>query len=86
MPKWPIPPKQLAQAALGGAILAFTEIESIDELDREHGSECLHAGAIRGVRELVDREFGRTKASLERLKQIREDLSKSPAQKLNRSR
>jgi hypothetical protein len=85
MPKWPIPPKHLAQAALGGAILALTEIESINELNPERGNQRLHEGALRSVRQLVEREISRSEASLERLKRANAELSKAPGHKNSRS-
>ncbi|MGB8701607.1 MAG: hypothetical protein WCD18_19505, partial [Thermosynechococcaceae cyanobacterium] len=54
MPHWPIPPKQLAQAALGGALLEFTQIESIDEIRHESGIERLRTGALEGVKALLN--------------------------------
>jgi len=86
MPKWPIPPKQLAQAALGGAILALKEVKSIDELDPESGSARLHAGAVGAVRELVEHQIRGTEASLHRLRHIGAELSKSSDEDVHRKR
>jgi hypothetical protein len=69
MPSWPVPPKELAQASLGGALLAFAEIESLEELHPERGSERLRAGAAAGVRDLVKRELRLAKSALEQLEQ-----------------
>jgi hypothetical protein len=70
LPHWPIPPRQLAQAALGGALLGFSQMESIEELRHESGAERLRTGALEAVRELLDSEYRFTKSGLKQLEMI----------------
>jgi hypothetical protein len=77
MPHWPTPPKQLAQAALGGAILGFAQIESMDEFHPEFGIERLRFGALEGVQSLLDTEHQLAKIGLKQLKAIRKQLKKT---------
>lgn len=64
---WPIPPRQMAQAALGGALQAFAQLRSIDELG-EHGPRLLRAGVRRGMAELLDGELHQHEAAVAALK------------------
>lgn len=75
MPHWPLPPRDLAQAALGGALLAFSNVESLDELHPEQGCERLTAGALNGVRDLIQCELRFTKSALDQLEQGNELLN-----------
>ncbi|MGZ0077562.1 hypothetical protein [Methylomonas sp. YC3] len=74
MRHWPIPPRQLAQAALGGALLGFSQIESIDEIDLEIGMERVRMGALDAVKTLVDSEHRRLNAELKQLKAIKKQF------------
>jgi hypothetical protein len=69
---WPLSPKQMAQAALGGAVLAFARLGSIDELEgrsvaRHDGAAppaaALRGGALAGVRQLLEDERTRSHAA-----------------------
>ena len=60
-PPWPVPPRHMAQAALGGAVLAFAQIGSIDALHDAQGRRRLHDGARGAVRELLRNELHRTR-------------------------
>ena len=64
---WSLPARVLSQVALGGALLAFVAIESLEELEGERGGERLRAGALKAIRELIDEEARMTKATLEQL-------------------
>ena len=74
-PSWPVPPKQMAQAALGGAVLAFSELKSVNELHDEHGLRRLHSGARTGVKELLESELHRTRGAQNLLAKALDTLS-----------
>lgn len=74
IPPWPFPPRHLAEAALGGALLAFARTESVDELDDDRASERLRAAALEGVREFVDTELTLARAALDQLERTAEQL------------
>jgi len=65
--EWPIPPRQMAQAALGGALQAFSQLSSIDELAKQGGRQ-LRAGVRRGLGELLGGEVRRHEAATEALR------------------
>ncbi len=71
----PIPPKQLAQAALGGAVLAFSKLKSVEELHDERGLQRLHDGARAGVEELLDAELHRGRSAQKLLEKALSGLS-----------
>ena len=50
-----------SQTALGGALLGFSQIESIDEIDEEVGVERIRKFALDAVKTLVDSEHRRLK-------------------------
>jgi len=77
--RWPIPPRQMSQAALGGALQALTEMQSVDELTEEHGSRRLRAGVHRGVNELIEQEFRRAEVALKELTRARSATSDAAA-------
>jgi len=69
---WPLSPRQMAQAALGGAVLAFAGLDSIEALEgraavRHEGGASpagpLRDGALRGVRQLLAEERTRSHAA-----------------------
>ncbi len=74
MPHWPIPPRQLAQTALGGALLGFSQIESLDEIHQEFGVERVRMSALEAVKALLDGEHRRLKSGLKQLKAIRKQF------------
>jgi hypothetical protein len=59
-PNWPIPPKEWAQAALGGAVLATARLGSVAELQDERGAAQVRAGARDAVVALARAELKRT--------------------------
>jgi hypothetical protein len=77
MPHWPVPPKQLAQAALGGGLLGFARIEKLEEIDPERGIARVHAGAVEAVTELLDGEYRRTMAGLKQFETLQKKLTKA---------
>jgi hypothetical protein len=60
---WPLPPKQLAQAAVGGAVLAISRLESIDQLRGEEGATRLRKGARAAVQQVLQSELERSRAA-----------------------
>jgi hypothetical protein len=66
----PLPPKQTAQAALGGAVLAFARLRSTEELLGDSGARRLREGALAGVEQLVKEELGRTRGAEKTLAQV----------------
>lgn len=71
---WPISPRQTAEAALGGALLAFAELESLDLLADEKGVRALRVGAQYAVAGLVREEYARSEAALKQLGEARQRL------------
>lgn len=65
--QWPIPPQQMAKAALGGAVLAFTKLDSQEILHSERGTKLLREGALTGVQQLLKIEQLRFQAADEML-------------------
>ena len=74
MPHWPVPPKQLAQAALGGGLLGFAHIEKLEEIDPERGIARVHAGAIEAVTQLLNNEHRRAMAGQKQLESLQKKL------------
>jgi hypothetical protein len=74
MPHWPVPPKLLAQAALGGGLMAFARIESVEAIHPERGMEAVQAGAREGVSALLKTEQRRAEAGLKKLEALRQQL------------
>jgi len=77
MPHWPIPPKQLAQAALGGALLGFTQIESIEEIRHESGVERVRIGALEGVMAILKTEHRQAKDGMRQFESILNQLEEN---------
>jgi hypothetical protein len=67
---WTIGPRHLAEAALGGALLAFAELEGVDALAGEKGAYHLRRGAQIAVAEVVEEERVRAEVALKRLNDI----------------
>ncbi|MDB5445177.1 MAG: hypothetical protein JWQ97_494, partial [Phenylobacterium sp.] len=76
---WPIPPRQTAQAALGGALIAFAELDSLEAVGSERGSQLLRAGARAGLAALVREELGHAQAALKQLDAAAQRLLATPA-------
>lgn len=73
-PVWMISPRELAEAALGGALLAFAELEGVEALEDGRGAGQLRRGAQAAVAGLVEEELARAQISLERLGEIHRRL------------
>ena len=58
---WPLPPQQLAQAALGGAVLAISRLESVDQLHGDEGAARLRKGARAAVQHVLQSELERSR-------------------------
>jgi hypothetical protein len=76
---WPIPPREMAQAALGGALQAFAELGSLEELRSERGPERLRAGAVGALATLVREELGRARQAVKDLEAAAEHLQSPQA-------
>jgi hypothetical protein len=64
----------LAQAALGGGLLAFARIESVEAIHPERGMEGVRAGAREGVSALLKAEQRRAESGLKRFEALRQQL------------
>jgi hypothetical protein len=80
IPDWPVPPKQMAQAALGGAMLAFSKLKSAQDLHGSgaHGVKALREGALTAVKHLVESELRHHRAAHEVLEQAMSALGAKP--------
>jgi hypothetical protein len=77
LPPWPVPPKLLAQAALGGGLLGFSRIESIEEIHSERGLGRVRIGARDSVSRLLKTEQARAEAAVKKFKDLSQRLTAS---------
>jgi hypothetical protein len=74
LPPWPFPPRLLAEAALGGALLAFVRMDSLEELEQDVEGRRLREGALDAMRSFLRREVEEAEVSLGGLRRATELL------------
>jgi hypothetical protein len=77
---WPIGPRPMAQAALGGALQALADVASVREIDAEKGIPALRAGARAAFAALLEEDLQHNAATRAQLEALRAQLDSRKAQ------
>jgi hypothetical protein len=69
---WAISPRELARASLGGAVLACSQIATLDDLHPDRGIACLRSAATNSVLELLAAEASLARSAAEQIEKAAE--------------